>query len=234
MNELDEKEAEKAAEKPVEENSTEKATEKATEKPAEEKTEKSTENSTEKSTEKKEKKKRVVYDEQRNNEIEEQLDTFGVWPFKSVKDAPKEKKEREGVKITKNIIVNKKGVRIAYGGGKWGCSLRGTVRRKDAVARAFIRQGTGVIRVNGKSLIDVSAVGAAEREIFPMGNNRDQVLAPLAITLTFQKFDIDATVNGGGTTGQSEAVRMAISKALAHYDPVYSVALSKGRSAWVR
>ena len=230
MNELDEKEAEKAAEKPVEENSTEKATEK----PAEEKTEKSTENSTENSTEKKEKKKRVVYDEQRNNEIEEQLDTFGVWPFKSVKDAPKEKKEREGVKITKNIIVNKKGVRIAYGGGKWGCSLRVTVRRKDAVARAFIRQGTGVIRVNGKSLIDVSAVGAAEREIFPMGNNRDQVLAPLAITLTFQKFDIDATVNGGGTTGQSEAVRMAISKALAHYDPVYSVALSKGRSAWVR
>lgn len=230
MNELDEKEAEKAAEKPVEENSTEKATEK----PAEEKAENSTENSTEKSTEKKEKKKRVVYDEQRNNEIEEQLDTFGVWPFKSVKDAPKEKKEREGVKITKNIIVNKKGVRIAYGGGKWGCSLRVTVRRKDAVARAFIRQGTGVIRVNGKSLIDVSAVGAAEREIFPMGNNRDQVLAPLAITLTFQKFDIDATVNGGGTTGQSEAVRMAISKALAHYDPVYSVALSKGRSAWVR
>ena len=230
MNELDEKEAEKAAEKPVEENSTEKATEK----PAEEKAENSTENSTEKSTEKKEKKKRVVYDEQRNNEIEEQLDTFGVWPFKSVKDAPKEKKEREGVKITKNIIVNKKGVRIAYGGGKWGCSLRVTVRRKDAVARAFIRQGTGVIRVNGKSLIDVSAVGAAEREIFPMGNNRDQVLAPLAITLTFQKFDIDATVNGGCTTGQSEAVRMAISKALAHYDPVYSVALSKGRSAWVR
>ena len=230
MNELDETEAEKAAEKPVEENSTEKATEK----PAEEKAENSTENSTEKSTEKKEKKKRVVYDEQRNNEIEEQLDTFGVWPFKSVKDAPKEKKEREGVKITKNIIVNKKGVRIAYGGGKWGCSLRVTVRRKDAVARAFIRQGTGVIRVNGKSLIDVSAVGAAEREIFPMGNNRDQVLAPLAITLTFQKFDIDATVNGGGTTGQSEAVRMAISKALAHYDPVYSVALSKGRSAWVR
>lgn len=230
MNELDEKEAEKAAEKPVEENSTEKATEK----PAEEKAENSTENSTDKSTEKKEKKKRVVYDEQRNNEIEEQLDTFGVWPFKSVKDAPKEKKEREGVKITKNIIVNKKGVRIAYGGGKWGCSLRVTVRRKDAVARAFIRQGTGVIRVNGKSLIDVSAVGAAEREIFPMGNNRDQVLAPLAITLTFQKFDIDATVNGGGTTGQSEAVRMAISKALAHYDPVYSVALSKGRSAWVR
>ena len=229
MNELDEKEAEKAAEKPVEENSTEKATEK----PAEEKAENSTENSTEKSTEKKEK-KRVVYDEQRNNEIEEQLDTFGVWPFKSVKDAPKEKKEREGVKITKNIIVNKKGVRIAYGGGKWGCSLRVTVRRKDAVARAFIRQGTGVIRVNGKSLIDVSAVGAAEREIFPMGNNRDQVLAPLAITLTFQKFDIDATVNGGGTTGQSEAVRMAISNALAHYDPVYSVALSKGRSAWVR
>lgn len=230
MNELDEKEAEKPAEELSEENATKKVAEEKTENSAEKTTEKAAEeNSTEK-----EKKKRVVYDEQRNNEIEEQLDTFGVWPFKSVKDAPKEKKERDGIKITKNIIVNKKGVRIAYGGGKWGCSLRVTARRKDAVARAFIRQGTGVIRVNGKSLIDVSTVGAAEREIFPMGNNRDQVLAPLAITLTFQKFDIDATVNGGGTTGQSEAVRMAISKALAHYDPVYSVALSKGRSTWVR
>ena len=61
-----------------------------------------------------------------------------------------------------------------------------------------------------------------------MGNNRDQVLAPLAVTLALQKFDVEATVNGGGTTGQSEAVRMAVAKALAHYDPVYSVALSKG------
>ena len=61
-----------------------------------------------------------------------------------------------------------------------------------------------------------------------MGNNRDQVLAPLAVTLAFQKFDVETTVKGGGTTGQSEAVRMAVAKALAHYDPVYSVALSKG------
>ena len=62
-----------------------------------------------------------------------------------------------------------------------------------------------------------------------MGHNRDHVLAPLAVTLTFQKFDIHAIVNGGGTTGQSQAIRIALSKALSHYDPSYSVLLSKGR-----
>ncbi|KAK8824607.1 hypothetical protein WA577_007003 [Blastocystis sp. JDR] len=149
--------------------------------------------------------KRVTYDPNRNNAMEEQLDTFGDWPFRNPTATPTAPVEPK--KQRKNVIVNKKGVRIAYGGGK----------RKDAVARAFVRAGTGVIRVNGKSLIDA----------FPMGNNRDQVLAPLAVTLAFQKFDVEATVNGGGTTGQSEAVRMAVAKALAHYDPVYSVALSK-------
>ena len=64
--------------------------------------------------------------------------------------------------------------------------------------------------------------------MFPMGHNRDQVLAPLAVTLTYQKFDILANVTGGGTTGQSEAIRVALSKALSHYDPSYSVLLSKG------
>ena len=39
-----------------------------------------------------------------------------------------------------------------------------------------------------------------------MGQNRDQVLAPLAVTLTYQKFDINAIVTGGGTTGQSQGI----------------------------
>lgn len=64
---------------------------------------------------------------------------------------------------------------------------------------------------------------------FPMGQNRDQVLAPLAVTLTFQKFDVFANVNGGSSTGQSQAIRIGLAKALSHYDPTYSVLLSKGR-----
>lgn len=66
-----------------------------------------------------------------------------------------------------------------------------------------------------------------------MGQNRDQVLAPLAVTLTYQKFDIQAIVTGGGTSGQSQAIRMALSKALSHYDPTYSVLLSKGMGCWM-
>ena len=78
-------------------------------------------------------------------------------------------------------------------------------RRKNATARVFIRKGTGKIDI------------------------RDQVLAPLAITMTFQKYDIHATVTGGGTTGQSEAIRIALAKALEHYQNTYGPILSKGR-----
>lgn len=127
---------------------TETATETATETPTTEKSE----------TEKKA--KPVMYDPNRNNAIEEQLDTFGDWPFRNATATPTAPVEPK--KQRKNVIVSKKGVRIAYGGGKWACGTRVRSRRKDAVARAFIRPGTGVIRVNGKSLIDVVAVRVVE------------------------------------------------------------------------
>ena len=63
-----------------------------------------------------------------------------------------------------------------------------------------------------------------------MGNNRDQVLAPLAVTMTFQKWNVYATVTGGGTTGQSEAIRLALAKAISHYQSAYAPILSKGRN----
>lgn len=65
-------------------------------------------------------------------------------------------------------------------------------------------------------------------QYFPAGNYRDQVLAPLAITLSFQQFDIKANVRGGGMTGQSESIRLALAKAISYYDPVYTMALQKG------
>lgn len=127
---------------------TETATETPTETPTTEKSE----------TEKKA--KPVMYDPNRNNAIEEQLDTFGEWPFRNATATPTAPVEPK--KQRKNVIVSKKGVRIAYGGGKWACGTRVRSRRKDAVARAFIRPGTGVIRVNGKSLIDVVVVRVVE------------------------------------------------------------------------
>lgn len=64
------------------------------------------------------------YDTNKNNKIEEMLDTFGEWPFKMPEELQEETPVKRGTHhsgsfVTKNIIVNKKGQRIAYGGGKW-------------------------------------------------------------------------------------------------------------------
>lgn len=60
--------------------------------------------------------KRVTYDPNRNNAMEEQLDTFGDWPFRNPTATPTAPVEPK--KQRKNVIMSKKGVRIAYGGGK--------------------------------------------------------------------------------------------------------------------
>lgn len=66
--------------------------------------------------------KREYYDFNRNNQVEELLDTAGMWPMKAVKDPEPEVKKRgnhcSGSYITKNIQITKDGTRVAYGGGK--------------------------------------------------------------------------------------------------------------------
>ena len=71
----------------------------------------------------KKKVKKAIYDPNKNNAIEEAIDTFGLWPFKTPEtttEPPKKRGEHHtGSYVTKNIIINKKGERIAYGGGKY-------------------------------------------------------------------------------------------------------------------
>ena len=62
-----------------------------------------------------------------------------------------------------------------------------------------------------------------------MGNQRDQVLAPLAVAQRFGAVDVWARVSGGGMTGQAEAVRLALAKALATYENGLGHVLSLGR-----
>ena len=66
--------------------------------------------------------KREYYDANKNNQVEEQLETTGMWPLKAVKDTEPEVKKRgnhsSGSFITKNIQITKDGTRVAYGGGK--------------------------------------------------------------------------------------------------------------------
>jgi small subunit ribosomal protein S9 len=84
----------------------------------------------------------------------------------------------------------------------------GTGRRKTSTARVFLRPGTGAISVNHKAFDAFFTTEAV----------RTQIRQPLVLTETSDKFDILATVAGGGVSGQAGAVRLGISRALVEYN----------------
>ncbi|MFT5204112.1 MAG: small subunit ribosomal protein S9 [Candidatus Aldehydirespiratoraceae bacterium] len=90
-----------------------------------------------------------------------------------------------------------------------------TGRRKRAVARVRLRPGTGVVTVNGKALDDY----------FPSRTHRQNSVLPLVLLELRETYDIDATIHGGGTTGQAGALRLGISRALIELEPEHRPAL---------
>ena len=84
----------------------------------------------------------------------------------------------------------------------------GTGRRKTSTARVFLRPGTGAININHKAF-DAFFTTEALRTI---------IRQPLTLTETGDKFDILATVAGGGVSGQAGAVRLGIARALVEYN----------------
>ena len=93
-----------------------------------------------------------------------------------------------------------------------------TGKRKDAVARVWVKPGAGRILVNGKTFTEYFA-----RPVLQMILQQPIVAAERA-----DQFDIVATVSGGGLSGQAGAVRHGISKALTHYEPALRLVLKKG------
>ena len=85
----------------------------------------------------------------------------------------------------------------------------GTGRRKTAVARVFLREGSGKIVINGK---DVKDYFATEEQI-------RTVSQPLLVTSNANKFDILINVTGGGLNGQAGAILHGLSRALTQVDP---------------
>ena len=81
-------------------------------------------------------------------------------------------------------------------------------RRKSSVARVYLRPGTGVVTVNGREFDNY----------FTRSIRRQQIVQPLVLTETSEKFDIVVNVRGGGLTGQAGAVRHGITRALMKYD----------------
>ena len=84
----------------------------------------------------------------------------------------------------------------------------GTGRRKTSTARVFLRPGSGAVTINDKKFDTV----------FPTEALRTQIRPPLLLTETADKFDILATVAGGGVSGQAGAVRLGIARALVSYN----------------
>lgn len=93
----------------------------------------------------------------------------------------------------------------------------GTGRRKDSVARVWIKPGKGNISINGRTF----------ENYFPRPAHRTSLLQPFVETKTFGQFDIMCTVKGGGSTGQSGAIRHGLSRALDQFSPELHTLLSR-------
>ena len=93
-----------------------------------------------------------------------------------------------------------------------------TGKRKDAVARVWIKPGTGKLTVNGRE----GAIYFA-RPVLQMILNQ-----PFAVADRMDQYDVWCTVKGGGLSGQAGAVRHGVSRALTHYEPALRGILKKG------
>jgi small subunit ribosomal protein S9 len=92
-----------------------------------------------------------------------------------------------------------------------------TGRRKEAVARVRFRPGTGTIKINRREF----------EEYFTSASHRMAVTDPLRLTNTTESYDIDATIDGGGVSGQARALRLGIAKALCVLDPEHRPTLKR-------
>ena len=94
-----------------------------------------------------------------------------------------------------------------------------TGRRKESVARVWIKKGTGKIFVNGKTMIDY----------FKRPVHQLIVVMPLQETNVINKFDVKCNVKGGGLSGQAGAIIHGISRALVKTDPTFKKVLKKNK-----
>jgi small subunit ribosomal protein S9 len=93
----------------------------------------------------------------------------------------------------------------------------GTGRRKESIARVYIRLGSGKFTVNGRT----------PEEYFRNVAWRTRATDPLKFTETVNQFDVKASVLGGGAGGQADALRMGLSRALAAFNPELRPGLRK-------
>ena len=88
-------------------------------------------------------------------------------------------------------------------------------RRKTSVARVILRSGHGKILVNGKEF----------EKAFPLLVSREDITKPFDVTETSGKYDVYVNVKGGGSTGQAQAIRLGIARALIDTNPDFRPSL---------
>lgn len=108
--------------------------------------------------------------------------------------------------VTKPIYIDKFGRALGVG------------KRKTSTARAWVVEGTGEVLVNGKSLADA----------FGRVHDRESAMWALKATQRVDKYNVWALVDGGGTTGQAEALTLAVAKALMAHEPALKPVLRRG------
>ena len=116
--------------------------------------------------------------------------------------------EKPTIVVNRNVAERRK--KPDKGGFIWGLG-----RRKSSVARVRIKPGEGKLLINGKEVNDY----------FTQVKDRDDVNAPLKAVNAEKSFDIFINVKGGGTTGQSGAIKLGIARALVNYDETMLVNL---------
>ena len=92
-----------------------------------------------------------------------------------------------------------------------------TGKRKKAIAKIWLKKGSGKVYVNGKNMIDY----------FIRSNHQLQLLRPLEISERTSQYDVKCNVSGGGLSGQASAITHGLSKALLQYEPDLKSALKK-------
>jgi small subunit ribosomal protein S9 len=95
--------------------------------------------------------------------------------------------------------------------------IQSTGRRKAAVARVRLREGTGTITINKRPVEDY----------FPSATHRMVITEPLRLTEKTEIYDVDATMTGGGVSGQAGALRHGIARALVELDPELRIPLKR-------
>ena len=86
---------------------------------------------------------------------------------------------------------------------------RGTGKRKTSIARVILRPGDGATWINGRTI----------EEYFPRATHRTALMAPLKVAGAEGTYDLRVRVEGGGPTGQAEAIRHGLARALVEADP---------------